>query len=54
MNTQLAEAEETTANTHAQKKKVEQECEGLKRQVNEKELALKKAEADKTTKENQV
>lgn len=54
VNASLVRAEEKTASVHQQKKKVEQECEHLKRNVNEMDLAMKKMEAEKQSKENQI
>jgi chromosome segregation ATPase len=54
VNASLIRAEEKTASVHQQKKKAEQECENLKRNVNEMDLAMKKMEAEKQSKENQI
>jgi chromosome segregation ATPase len=54
VNAQLIRSEENTAKIQNQKKKTEHECENLKRNVNEMDLACKKAEAEKQSKENQI
>lgn len=54
MTSKLASQEGSTADLQQNKKQAEKECEALRKSIQELDMSLKKAEAEKQSKENQI